>query len=389
MNKERKLSYSIIAITLVTTTLSFLVISNSKTAGGNYSQKLIKFNQDIANCNLPDPENNVKPYKCYQKILKSNVGVVPYNVLMEDIEGNNPVGTLKGYCHNTLHDLGRIYYEEIDGNTKLTTLCGDALFHGVIQEASHRGDDSKITRLLESSCKDSSGNYSDVCIHGIGHVLWESTGDLKQFMSKCISSTKLTVPSYEFYILTCVDGYLMKASKNTVLKPDVEFVAADTIEVSKKELEKMFAECESYESNLALGCKGLLFRWYYPNYLKNAKNSNFTDYSFMERNCIPITDLQARDLCIRQTGIMAYDYMIYYEDYTYNPVSKFCSEEMLVGCLDAYFEHYIDFPAQYIKVHSMDNFDTFSTKVCNSIMNRFKANECRMRADVRKKMATA
>lgn len=389
MIKMRKLGISLLVITLVTTSLTYLVISNTNTKGKDYSQALMKFNQELQDCNLPDPENNVQPYKCYQSTLKGYVGVVPYDVLMEDIEGNNPVRTLKGYCHNTLHDLGRMYYEEIDGNTRLTTLCGDALFHGVIQEAAHRGEGDKITRLLESSCKDSTGNYSDVCIHGIGHVLWESTEDLKQFMSKCISSTKLTVPSYEFYILTCVDGYLMKASKNTVLKPDVEFVAADTIVVTTEELENMFTECESYKGNLALGCKGLLFRWYYPNYLKNAKTKKFTDYGFMERNCLPITDLQAKDLCIRQTGIMAYDYMIYYEDYTYNPINKFCSDEMLVGCLDAYFEHYIDFPAQYIKVHSMDNFDIFSTKVCNSIKDRVKANECRLRAEARKKMASA
>ena len=387
MRNTKKLGILLLIIAVVTTSLTYLLVSNSKSPAGNYSQPLQKFNQDLQDCNLPDPENNVQPYKCYICTLENYKGTIPYQNLMVDIEGNNPVGTLKGYCHNTLHDIGRIYYEEIDGNSRLTDLCGDALFHGVIQEAAKRGENEKITRLLENSCKDSSGQYSDVCIHGIGHVLWESTQDLSQFMSKCIASTKLTVPSYEFYILTCVDGFLMKASKNTVLKPDAEFVAVDTIDVTTEELKLMFKECENYGGNLSLGCQGLLFRWYYPNYLKNAKTTKFTDYTFMERKCLPITDLQAKDHCVRQTGIMAYAYMIYYNDYTYNPVDKFCSEEMLVGCLDAYFEHYIDFPAQYIKVHSMDNFEVFSTKICNSIKDRFKANECRLRAEARKKMA--
>jgi len=387
MGSIRKLGLFLVASTLLVSSLTFIISNKSNSVEGSSTQALMKFNKELQECNVTTKNSNEQPYKCYQRTIEGYVGIIPYQELMNDIESNNPVGTLKGYCHNTLHDLGRMYYEEIDGNTKLTTTCGDALFHGVIQEASKRGEGDKITRLLESSCKDDAGNYSDVCIHGIGHVLWESTEDISQFMSKCISSTKLTVTNYEFYILTCVDGFLMKASKNTVLKPDAEFVAADTIDVNDKELKSMYAECEKYKGNLALGCKGLLFRWYYPNYLKNSATQKFSDYTFMEKTCLPITDPMAKDLCIRQTGIIAYDYMIYYYDYTFNPVSKFCNDAMMVGCLDAYFEKYIDFPAQYIKVNSMDKFEIFADKVCNSISDKFLANECRLRAEARIKMA--
>ena len=312
-----------------------------------------------------------KFYPCLLKEVKAKRSGMTWQEKMNVISKHEKSHKILGFCHDLMHVIGEEYYSYINPNLKIPSLCGDGLFHGIIQTAAKKGDDKRLEEAVAANCKAKDGSYDGLCIHGIGHVYWEQLLNLDFFISKCYASVPGLGAEREANILICEDGFLMKGS--TLIKDFLKIpkkgvlVGDNSIKGDREKAKMLLSKCDEYKGNLSYGCKVVFWRWYISYYLITH---NTVDFTFADKSCNSIVnDNKARDFCAREIGVMVLDYMKYNQDYGVKNLYLFCTKNTMNGCIDGVFEQYSENPQLYDENNNknMLNFSDYTSSICSEL----------------------
>lgn len=276
----------------------------------------------------------------YKSCLRSGLGIKLKSLdqvlsLSEYMSLNS--NSVSMFCHDISHKLGEENFLFFKNGVSLKSDCGDGLFHGVTQKAVRNAELEIAQNMVSKNCTLDSGEFDANCAHSLGHILYEEFESGETFLGACRESLIASDSTYPFALLNCIDGYLMKVSKEIWFKGFSE--TQDGLDISGDVYLDYLKNCDELKGELRIVCRGVVSRYFFPKFLSGGADKFV---NIFKDECSEVYDEVIGGVCYRLAGQVLFIDSFYSSRLSSVPLDRYCEPKYYVVCLDAFFERDFD-----------------------------------------------